>query len=100
MISCESECILFIILKEGSAVRLKQIMLACMARRKKGRELSAPLSLNSLHALKIMLACLARENRGRVSGREKVKSSPLEIDTFLPFPFLSYIPLSTPAKQV
>lgn len=57
---------------------LQQTMLACMARRKKGRELSAPLSLNSLHALKIMLACLAREKRGRVNGRKKAKSSPLE----------------------
>ena len=32
-----------------------------------------------------MLACLAREKRGRVSGRKKAKSSPLEIETFLPF---------------
>ena len=91
MISCESECILFIILKEGSSVRL--------------RALGAPANYVSLHGMQkerkgTFGACLARENRGRVSGREKAKSSPLEIETFLPFPFLSYIPLSTPAKQV
>ena len=50
---------------------LQQTMLACRARRKKGRELSAPLSLNSLHALTNYVSLPGTQKQGESKWKEK-----------------------------
>ena len=50
---------------------LLQTMLACMACKKKGRELSAPLSLNSLHALTNYVSLPDTRKKGESQRKEK-----------------------------
>ena len=57
-------------------------MLACMARRKKERELSAPLSLNSLHALTNYVSLPGTRKKGESMRKEKSETKKGDLPTF------------------